>query len=187
MKRTVTHFTALFAVFAASSAFAADAGIPQMDQTWFANQLFWLAISFTLLFIVVSKVIAPSIHTVLHTRESAINDAIAEASHARAEAESTRGSAANVSQMARAKAAEIMAAAQAENSRDASLELAKLDHELERRAGHAKAVLDDALVKAQASVDSAAETLAEAIAAQLLHQHISAGVSDGPKLKLAKR
>jgi hypothetical protein len=53
MKRTVTHFTALFAVFAASSAFAADAGIPQMDQTWFANQLFWLAISFTLLFIVV--------------------------------------------------------------------------------------------------------------------------------------
>ncbi|MBX9726766.1 MAG: hypothetical protein K2X09_05830, partial [Rickettsiales bacterium] len=168
-------------------AFAADGGIPQMDPTWFANQLFWLAISFSLLFIVVSRVIAPSIHTVLHTRESAIRDAIAEAEFAQSEAESTRGAATSVTQSARAKAAEIMAAAQAENSRDAAKEMAKLDHELERKAGHAQAVLSDALKHAQSGVDAASESLAEAMVAQLLEQPSLTSAPDAPALKLAKR
>lgn len=187
MKRWHYSMLVCSALFAASSAVAKDAGVPQMDQAWFANQLLWLAISFTLMFIVVSWVIAPSIHSVLHTRESAIKNAIAEAEYARAEAESTQGQALSVGQSARAKAAEIMAAAQAENSRDTAAELAKLDHELDRKAGHAKAVLDSALEKAQAGVESAAQSLAQAMVAQLLGQQNVADAGDSPKLKLAKR
>ncbi len=80
-----------------------------------------------------------------------------------------------------------MAAAQAENSRDAASEMAKLDHELERKAGHAQAVLSDALKNAQSGVDAASESLAEAMVAQLLEQPSLTNAPDAPALKLAKR
>lgn len=186
MKRLSYFTVTAFLVFAANAAMAKGAGVPQMDQTWYANQLFWLAISFSLLFMVVSQVIAPSIHSVLQRRETEITNAVAEAEFARSEAQATQGVAAQTGQSARAQAAELMAQAQAEASRDAASELAKLDHELERKASHADAVLEDALAKAHAGVDAAAQQLAEAIAAQLLG--FPAGQSvDGPKLKLAKR
>lgn len=129
MKRLV-QITVSFSVLLAASRVLAQDGIPQMDQTWYPNQLLWLAISFTLLFIVVSTVIAPSIRSVLHTRESAIRHAIAEAEHARAQAESSRSQATSASQSARSKAMELITAAQVENSRNAANELSKLDHEL---------------------------------------------------------
>lgn len=185
MKRLRSSGLVLLIAFAAQAASAQD-GIPQMDQTWYANQLVWLAVSFTLLFIIVSRVIAPSIHSVLDARETAIRDAIAEAEKARSEAELTRGAATNVAQAARAQAAEIMAAAQAENTRDAATEMTKLDHELVRKAGHADAVLDAALAKANLTIEAAAQGLAESMVAQLLGA--ANGVAhDGPKLKLAKR
>lgn len=186
MKRSIP-LVLLPALLAASAAWAEDGGIPQMDPTWFPNQLLWLAISFVLLFVMVSGFIAPSISGVLSARETAIRDAIAQAELARAEAESTRGAATSAGQSARAKAAEIMAAAQAENSREAASELAKLDHELAKKAGHAEAVLSDAIAKAEAGVDAAARDLAKTIAAQLLGQPDATQASDGPKLKLAKR
>src|SRR4051812_3513897 len=92
---------------------------PQMDVSWFPNQLLWLAVSFLLMFILVSRFIVPVVSGVLDTRENAINDAIAEAERAKAEAEATRGSATSESNSARMKAAEVMAAAQGENSKDA--------------------------------------------------------------------
>lgn len=58
-------------VFAAHAASAAEeGGIPQMDQTWYPNQLLWLAVSFCLLFLIVSRFIAPRISGILTTRES---------------------------------------------------------------------------------------------------------------------
>jgi len=161
----------------------AEGEIPQMDQTWYPNQLLWLAISFLLMYILVSTFIAPSIKKVLDTRESAINDAIAEAERAKAEAESTKGTAASESNSARMKAAEIMAAAQAENSKAAADAMAKLDHDLEHKANHAEAVLTDAVVKAQSSVETAAHELAEAMTAALLGN--TTARADAPKLKLA--
>lgn len=185
MKRLRHSLWVVSLAFAATAARAED-GIPQMDPTWFANQLFWLAISFVVLFALVSKVIAPSVASTLNARETAIRDAIEQAEFARSEAQATQGVAAHAGQSARAQAAELMAQAQAEASRDAATELAKLDHELERKASHADAVLDDALAKAHAGVEAAAQQLAEAMASQLLGVSVGQAV-DGPKLKLAKR
>ena len=181
--RTVST-AALCAATAASPAVAAEVGLPQLDPTWFGNQLFWLAISFGALFVFVSRFIVPGVSGVLKTRESAINDAIAEAVRAKALAEATHGNAASDSQIARTKAAELMAAAQAENSKEAAAALQKLDHELERKAGHAEAVLDAAVLKAQGNIEEASQSLAEAITAALLGSHEMAD-ANAPKLKLA--
>ena len=183
MKQWRLQLIATCLVLSAHAAYA-DGDIPQMDQTWYPNQLLWLAVSFILMFILVSRVIVPSISTVLATRESAINDAIAEAERAKVEAEKTRGNASSEGQSARIKAAEIIAAAQAENSKAAAEALAKLDHELAQKVSHAAAVLEDAVIKAQSQLDGAANSLATSISAALLGAGAIAE-ADAPKLKLA--
>jgi F-type H+-transporting ATPase subunit b len=180
MKRIAYGLLGLMVVVPAS----ANASMPQMDPTWFANQLLWLAISFGALYACVSLFIAPSIKAVLDTRENAISDAIAEAERAKRAAESTRSDTGSSSQSARVKAAEMMAKAQAENNAEAAQAIAKLDHELARRADHAAAVLEDSVKKAAAGIDEAAKSLAETMAAKLLGNAPSHMAE--PKLKLAK-
>ncbi len=182
--RALSRITVMVCLGVASVTPAHAAGLPQLDATWFPNQLFWLAVSFCVLFGVVSRVIAPSIQSVLGARENAIRDAIGEAEEARAQAALSHGKASNVGQTARAKAAELMAQAQAENSREAAAAIAKLDHELTRKARQADAALDDAVRKAEAGIDDAANSLAETIANQLLGS-ASANDMGGPMLKLA--
>ena len=181
MKRIAYSVVGLFAV----APFGAHASsLPQMDPTWYGNQLLWLAVSFGLLYACVSLFIAPSIKAVLDTRENAISDAIAEAERAKHAAESTRSDTGNSSQTARAKAAETMAKALAENNAEAAQAIAKLDHDLARRADHAAAVLEDSVKKASAGVDEAAKSLAATMAAKLLAN--TPNEAAAPKLKLAK-
>lgn len=169
---------------AASVANAEGAGLPQLDATWFGNQLFWLAVSFAILFTFISRFVVPVISGVLATRDDAISGAIREAERAKHEAESTRGSATSESQIARTRAAELMAKVQAENSRDAAEAIAKLDHDLARRASQAAAVLDDAVAKAAADVEASAKSLAATITQKLLGTSIDSE-ANAPKLKLA--
>ena len=163
------HFGSLsgLVVLMASTAYAQD-GIPQMDQTWYANQLLWLAISFALLYAVVSCFIAPRISGMLTTRETAIAEAIAEAQTAKRAAQTASGDVAVTSQSARMRAAEIMAAAQAAHAQEAAEAVAKLDHTLEREAGHAHHLLAEAVTKARATLHDAAEDIARAMAEKLL-------------------
>ncbi len=183
MKHTKHLLVATFA-FASSGAYASSS-LPQMDTSTFPNQLLWLVVSFVLLFIAVSAFIGPGIKQVLETRENAINDAIREAERAKQQAESTRGNANSEAHAARAKAAELMAQAQAANTADATQALQKLDHDIAKRASHAHAVLDDAVVKANANIEASVLSLAEAITEKLLGKSVMSEVADGPKLKLA--
>ena len=188
MKFARAYWSSASFLLSATAAWAeVDEGTPpQMDTSWFPNQLFWLAVSFLLMYILVARFVAPSIKGVLDKREGAINEAIAEAERAKAAAASTRGSANSESHAARAKAAEIMAQAQGENSKDAAKELAKLDHEITRRANHAAAALDDIVANANENIEASIQDLAEAITEKLLGG-ANAVESTGPKLKLAKR
>jgi F-type H+-transporting ATPase subunit b len=182
MKRIAYGVVGLIAM-ASQSAYASS--LPQMDSTWFANQLFWLAVSFAVLYACVSLVIAPAIKGVLDTRETAISTAIREAELAKHTAESTRSDATSSSQNARMKAAEMMAKAQTENNAEAAQAIAKLDHELNRRASQAAAVIEDAVKKANTGMDDAVKSLAREMTAKLLSP-VSIDASE-PKLKLAKR
>jgi F-type H+-transporting ATPase subunit b len=177
-----THLTFSAVLLASTSASASS--LPQMDPTWYPNQLLWLAISFGVLYAAVGLFIAPTIKSILGTREDAISEAIAEAERAKHEAESTRGNSESARHDARIRAAEAMAKAQAENNANAAEAIAKLDNDLARRADHAAAILEDTVAKAKAGVEASAQSLAMAMAEKLLSD---AAPSDAtaPKLKLA--
>ena len=45
--------------------FAAEAGMPQLDPTYWASQAFWLILVFTILYISISKFYLPKIKKIL--------------------------------------------------------------------------------------------------------------------------
>jgi F-type H+-transporting ATPase subunit b len=59
--------------------FAAEAGMPQLDPTYWASQAFWLILIFTLLYLALSKMLIPKIKESIDDRENKIKDDLDEA------------------------------------------------------------------------------------------------------------
>ena len=57
-----------------SDLFAAEAGMPQLDPTYWASQVFWLIVVFTILYISVAKFYLPKIKSNLDNRENKIKE-----------------------------------------------------------------------------------------------------------------
>ena len=53
---------------------AAEAGMPQLDPTYWASQAFWLVLVFTILYISISKFYLPKIKENLDNRENKIKE-----------------------------------------------------------------------------------------------------------------
>ncbi len=63
------------------------AGLPQMDPTWFASQLFWLAIMFTFLYVVFAKSVLPALSETIDGRRNHIENDLETARRLKDEAE----------------------------------------------------------------------------------------------------
>jgi len=61
--------------------------MPQLDVSTFSSQLFWLILSFSLLYLLLSKLCLPSLNKILEERDSKISDALKRAHQAKTEAE----------------------------------------------------------------------------------------------------
>lgn len=48
-------------------------GLPQLDVTWFPSQLFWLALTFVTLYLILARSSVPTIQAVLHSRQSRLD------------------------------------------------------------------------------------------------------------------
>jgi F-type H+-transporting ATPase subunit b len=70
---------------------AEGGGFPPFKMDTFPSQLFWLAITFAFLFVVVWRVAGPRINAIITARRNAINDDIAKAQAARSDAEAAAG------------------------------------------------------------------------------------------------
>jgi len=79
-------FLSIF-LFSAVNA-AEKAGMPQLDTEFWVSQIFWLTITFSILFVLLSKLILPKISANLETRKSLILENISTAEKKRKESES---------------------------------------------------------------------------------------------------
>ena len=79
-------FLSIF-LFSAVNA-AEKVGMPQLDTEFWVSQIFWLAITFSVLFVLLSKIILPKISANLETRKSLILENISTAEKKREESES---------------------------------------------------------------------------------------------------
>ena len=62
-----------------TSLLAAEAGMPQLDPTYWASQAFWLVLIFTALYLALSNLFIPKIKDNIDSRENKIKDDLDEA------------------------------------------------------------------------------------------------------------
>ena len=72
MKSSLSFLIALIAIN--KNLYAAEAGMPQLDPTYWASQAFWLILVFTILYISISKFYLPKIKDNLDNRENKIKE-----------------------------------------------------------------------------------------------------------------
>ena len=85
MKKSLSLLIALSALN--KNLFAAEAGMPQLDPTYWASQAFWLILIFSVLYISISKFYLPKIKDNLENRENKIKEDLEDASKFKEESE----------------------------------------------------------------------------------------------------
>lgn len=69
---------------------APSGGLPQFDPTWFASQVFWLIIAFSVLYFIFSKKTLPEISSVIENRKNHIQSDLETAEKLTAEADNVQ-------------------------------------------------------------------------------------------------
>ena len=83
------YFQSIFFSFLSLEAFAAESGgMPQLNPEFWISQIFWLTLTFGILYVVLSKIILPKISVNLESRKSEIQENIEAAENQRQKSES---------------------------------------------------------------------------------------------------
>jgi F-type H+-transporting ATPase subunit b len=142
-------------------------GMPQLDFTTFANQIFWLAVALVVIYVLLSRVALPRIGATLADRQGRIAADIAAAERLKAEAVAAEKAYQQALTDARSEAGKIVAATKAEIDADLAKALAKADAEIAARAAESEKAIADIRAGAAASVGAVATETAAAIVAAL--------------------
>ncbi|WEX78184.1 F0F1 ATP synthase subunit B [Sinorhizobium numidicum] len=141
---------------------------PPFDSTHFASQLLWLAITFGLFYLLMSKVIIPRIGGILETRHDRIAQDLDEASRLKGEADAAIAAYEQELANAKAKGHSIADTAREAVKSKANAERATVEAELAKKIATAEARIADIKTKALADVGAIAEDTAAAVVKQLI-------------------
>jgi len=141
---------------------------PPFDSSTFASQLLWLAITFGLFYLLMSKVIVPRIGGILEHRRDRIAQDLDEANRLKEEADNAIAAYEQELADARKKASAIAEAAREKAKAAAEAERASSEAELNTKMADAEKSIASIKSKALADVDSIAEDAATDVVKHLL-------------------
>ena len=87
LKKIILYNFIFSFVFLAQTQSAENGGMPQLNPEFWVSQIFWLILTFGILFVVLSKLILPKISSNIETRRSQILENIETAEKQRLESE----------------------------------------------------------------------------------------------------
>jgi F-type H+-transporting ATPase subunit b len=154
-------------VFYAAEAAAAP-GLPQLDPSFFPSQVFWLAVFFTLLYVLLSQSLLPNLSGVLETRAAKIKSDVDAAASANADAQAALAAYEKARASAKAEAPRMAEVVRAEAAADRSKSVAKTDAQLANRLSAAEQRLAAQRAEGLKAAEEAAGEVAEAIVAKLV-------------------
>ncbi len=140
---------------------------PPFDANTFGPQLFWLAITFGILYLLMSKVALPRIGEILEVRRDRIEGDLAEAERLRQKTEQAIKAYEDELASARAKAHEIAEGTRANIKKEIELEREKVEAELDKKIASAEARIAQTKQEALANVDQIASETVVAIISKL--------------------
>lgn len=155
---------------------------PPFDPTFFASQLLWLAITFTVLYLLMSRLILPRIGGILEDRRDRIARDLDQADRLKQQSDDAIASYERALGEARAGAFTIAAEAREAAKEEANQRQAETEAELEKKLAEAESRIADIKKKALADVTDVASEAAEAVVERLIGKKpTSAEVSSAVK------
>ncbi len=140
-------------------------GLPQFRVEYWGGQIIWLLILFTILYALLSRVFIPRLRAALDQRENTISGALIAAravqAEADAQAEAARAEVAEARARASRTATDAKAAVEAERSRRATAEEAKLSQYLAQAEDRIRTGRDQAMTNVRQIAVETAEVLTE--------------------------
>ncbi|MDA7486931.1 F0F1 ATP synthase subunit B [Candidatus Pelagibacter ubique] len=171
-------------------AFAAESGgMPQLNPEFWVSQIFWLIITFGILYVVLSKLILPKISTNLETRKSQILENIEAAEKQREESEQKIEEYEKIVQSSKNEAKNYFKQAREKVLKDIGVKKEILEKELDEEVNKAeieiKTFRDNAPEKIKKiAVETSSDLLQELIGAEVNSSSISAIVEDLSRKKM---
>jgi len=177
-------------IFLASAVNAAEkAGMPQLDTKFWFSQFFWLTITFSILFVILSRFILPKISANLETRKSQILDNITAAEKKREESElkikefkeiveKTEIEAKNYLNDAKKKLAKNISLKKETLKKELTEEIKKVEIEIQELRGKAPERIN------KIAVETSADLLQKLISVEVNSSSISAIVDDLSRKKM---
>jgi len=148
---------------------------PPFDASTFVPQLFWLAVTFTVLYLALERLALPRIARVLGDRRTRIADDLNRAEKLRLEADAALKAYEKALAEARAHAAAIAQEARTAIKAESNRRIAEVEAELLRQIEAAEAAIATAKNEALAGVRAVAIEVAASIVEKVLHERPPAG------------
>ncbi|MDX6807338.1 F0F1 ATP synthase subunit B' [Terrihabitans rhizophilus] len=147
---------------------------PPFESTFFVSQLIWLAITFGLLYFLLSRFVIPRISSVLEVRGDRIKSDLAEAQRLRSETDAAIASHEAALAAARASSQKIASETRAKVDADAAVQRKAVEADLAERLAAAERQIAASKAEAMLNVRTIAISATAAIVAQLSGQEPSA-------------
>ena len=143
--------------------------MPQIAQISeiFASQLFWLVLTFGLIYLIIGRFMLPKIEGVVEARDRRIADDLAAAEAARTRADEIERDYDAKTAESRAEAQKLIQAARDASARDAEAKLAAADAETGERIAAAEADVRSALAAAVSDIENVAAEAAQDMVSRL--------------------
>lgn len=152
---------------AARAAEEGKAGMPQLDPSSFASQLFWLVVTFVVLYLVLSRGVLPRVGATLGQRADRLSADLEEAARLKQETEKAIADYEAALAKARAEAQSTAIAARNAALAEAAQARAKVEGQLAEQTRAAEAAIGAAKTKALADLNQVAADAAAGIVAKL--------------------
>ena len=173
-------------------AFATEsAGMPQLNPEFWVSQIFWLTITFGILYVVLSKLILPKISVNLEIRKSQILDNIEAAEKQREASELKIEEYEKTVQNSKNEAKNYFKQAREKLLKDINLKKDALDNELNKEIQKAESEIKELRTRApekinKIAVETSADLLKQLIGEEVNNSSISAIVDDLSRKKMDK-
>ncbi|MFN3274161.1 MAG: F0F1 ATP synthase subunit B' [Paracoccus sp. (in: a-proteobacteria)] len=143
---------------------AESAGLPQLDVTTFANQIFWLVVTLVILYLVLSRVALPRIAAVLSDRQGAMTGDLMAAEEFKQKAREAEAAYDKALAEARTEAQRIVALNRAGIQAELDAAIAHADAEIGARTAESEGRIRDI----RTSADVSAREVAREVTASLV-------------------
>lgn len=148
--------------------------MPQLDMSTFASQIFWLLVTFSVLFLIVAQRIVPTIHSILENRRQRLTNDLSQADKLRKEANEARQEYEYMLAKSRKEAGAILAKASQAIADQTAQRNAKLDDTLSRQIAES----ETRLRKTRQETKEKLEPIAVAVTSDIIKKLLDVSLSD---------